>query len=61
MCNKAHEENCKQLEFEMKKTTESEKKKCESERILPKAIRTFHELTQADKTLFNRLCPAMSD
>lgn len=31
----------------MKKTAESEKKKCESERILPKAIRTFHELTQA--------------
>ncbi|KAK7329942.1 hypothetical protein VNO77_24124 [Canavalia gladiata] len=38
--NKAHEENCKQLELEMKKTAESEKKKCESERILPTAIRT---------------------
>ncbi|XP_073219438.1 formin-like protein 18 isoform X2 [Cicer arietinum] len=40
MFNKAHEENCKQLELEMKKTAESEKKKCESERILPTAIRT---------------------
>lgn len=39
MFNKAHEENCKQLELEMKKT-ENEKKKCESERILPTAIRT---------------------
>ncbi|KAH1201436.1 Formin-like protein 13 [Glycine max] len=40
MFNKAHEENRKQLELEMKKTAESEKKKCESERILPTAIRT---------------------
>ncbi|CAI8611387.1 unnamed protein product [Vicia faba] len=40
MFNKAHEENCKQQELEMKKTAESEKKKCESERILPKAIQT---------------------
>ncbi|XP_058754197.1 formin-like protein 13 isoform X1 [Vicia villosa] len=40
MFNKAHEENCKQLELEMKKTADSEKKKCESERILPKVIRT---------------------
>lgn len=40
MFNKAHEENCKQLELEMKKTADSEKKKCESERILPTAIRT---------------------
>ncbi|KAK7265097.1 hypothetical protein RJT34_32713 [Clitoria ternatea] len=40
MFNKAHEENCKQLELEMKKAAENEKKKCESERILPKAIRT---------------------
>ena len=40
MFNKAHEENCKQLELEMKKTAESEKKKCESEKILPTAIRT---------------------
>ncbi|XP_027921768.1 formin-like protein 18 isoform X1 [Vigna unguiculata] len=39
MFNKAHEENCKQLELEMKKT-ENEKKKCESERILPTPIRT---------------------
>ncbi|KAG5080827.1 hypothetical protein JHK86_004892 [Glycine max] len=40
MFNKAHEENHKQLELEMKKTAENEKKKCESERILPTAIRT---------------------
>jgi len=40
MFNKAHEENRKQLELEMKKTAESDKKKCESERILPTAIRT---------------------
>ncbi|XP_027333657.1 formin-like protein 13 [Abrus precatorius] len=40
MFNKAHEENCKQHELEMKKAAESEKKKCESERILPTAIRT---------------------
>nr|KYP53601.1 Formin-like protein 6 [Cajanus cajan] len=40
MFNKAHEENSKQLELEMKKAAESEKKKCESERILPTAIRT---------------------
>ncbi|CAJ1944821.1 unnamed protein product [Sphenostylis stenocarpa] len=39
MFNKAHEENCKQLELEMKKI-ENEKKKFESERILPTAIRT---------------------
>jgi len=39
MFNKAHEENCKQLELEMKKT-ENDKKKCESEKILPTAIRT---------------------
>ncbi|XP_014506693.1 formin-like protein 13 isoform X1 [Vigna radiata var. radiata] len=39
MFNKAHEENCKQLELEMKKT-ENEKKKCESERILPTPIPT---------------------
>ncbi|XP_061375781.1 formin-like protein 13, partial [Gastrolobium bilobum] len=39
MFKKAHEENCKQLEIEMKKT-EKDKKKCESERILPTAIRT---------------------
>ncbi|XP_019441430.1 PREDICTED: formin-like protein 13 isoform X2 [Lupinus angustifolius] len=40
MFNKAHEENCKQLELEMKKTKESEKKKCESERILPTTVST---------------------
>ncbi|XP_024638460.1 formin-like protein 13 isoform X2 [Medicago truncatula] len=40
MFNKAHEENRKQLELEMKKTAESDKKKCESERILPTTIRT---------------------
>ncbi|XP_045813545.1 formin-like protein 13 [Trifolium pratense] len=40
MFNKAHEENCKQQELEMKKTADSEKKKCESERILPTAIHT---------------------
>ncbi|XP_061355054.1 formin-like protein 18 [Gastrolobium bilobum] len=30
MFNKAHEENCNQLELEMKKTEESEKQKCDS-------------------------------
>ncbi len=40
MFNKAHEENRKQLELEMKTNAESDKKKCESERILPTAIRT---------------------
>ncbi|KAI4344275.1 hypothetical protein L6164_011521 [Bauhinia variegata] len=40
MFNKAHEENSKQLELEMKKTSESEKKIRESERVLPTVIRT---------------------
>ncbi|XP_054805734.1 formin-like protein 18 [Prosopis cineraria] len=40
MFNKANEENCKQLEFEMKKSSDNEKKICESQRILPTAIRT---------------------
>lgn len=39
MFNKAHEENCKQLELEKKKAAESEKKNFESGRILPTAIR----------------------
>ncbi|RDX64477.1 Formin-like protein 6, partial [Mucuna pruriens] len=40
MFSKAHEENIKQQELELKKTAESEKKKCDSEKILPTAIRT---------------------
>ncbi|XP_028760886.1 LOW QUALITY PROTEIN: formin-like protein 13 [Neltuma alba] len=40
MFYKAHEENCKQLELEMKKSSDGEKKICESQRILPTAIRT---------------------
>ncbi|KAE9601731.1 putative C2 domain, formin, FH2 domain, protein-tyrosine phosphatase [Lupinus albus] len=40
MFNKAHEENRKQVELEMKKTEDSEKKKCESERILPTVVCT---------------------
>ncbi|KAI4335559.1 hypothetical protein L6164_014195 [Bauhinia variegata] len=40
MFNKAHEENSKQLELEMKKASESERKIRESERLLPNAIRT---------------------
>ncbi|KAI9125820.1 hypothetical protein K1719_003238 [Acacia pycnantha] len=40
MFHKAHEENCKQLELEVKKSSDSEKKTCESQRILPSAIRT---------------------
>ncbi|XLR51550.1 hypothetical protein S83_002222 [Arachis hypogaea] len=40
MFNKAHEENSKQLELEMKKTADSDKKKCEQEKIIPAAIWT---------------------